>query len=355
MFSILDASVPEQRAKWLAEWQNWPDREVAAHPDYVRLFARPDDRSLCAVMRHDGGAVLFPFIQRDLSVEPWAAGYRGMCDLTSPYGYGGAFASGAAHSEAVASMFWDSFDAWAHSVSAVSSFVRASLFQDQIIATRGETMLEVPNVVRTLRLEPDAIWADYAHKVRKNIKAARRAGLQVRVDLTGERLGEFLSIYYATMERRGASGSYYFPAEFFDRIISDLRSQFAFFHVSHEGTIVSTELVLVSAQHLYSFLGGTLPEAFHLRANDLLKHAVIEWGRELGKKAYVLGGGYAIGDGIFRYKLSFAPNGQAPMRLVVRVYDEAVYDAFVQARQAWETHAGRSWIPRADFFPAYRA
>ena len=76
-----------------------------------------------------------------------------------------------------------------------------------------------------------------------------------------------------------------------------------------EGRVVSTELVFVAAEHVYSFLGGTLTEALELRANDLLKHEIIRWARDAGRKTFVLGGGYGAADGIFRYKLSFAPKG----------------------------------------------
>ncbi|MCK4783071.1 MAG: hypothetical protein KAV87_04920 [Desulfobacteraceae bacterium] len=41
---VLDASIPDQREKWLRAWHAWPSREVMAHPDYVRLFARECDR-----------------------------------------------------------------------------------------------------------------------------------------------------------------------------------------------------------------------------------------------------------------------------------------------------------------------
>src|SRR5262249_36124333 len=93
-FRLLDADRFEDRAAWLAHWDEWPDREIMAHPDYARLFARPQDRVLAAALRSGGGGILFPVILRPMSEEPWARGWESASDLTTPYGYGGPFAWG---------------------------------------------------------------------------------------------------------------------------------------------------------------------------------------------------------------------------------------------------------------------
>ena len=128
------------------------------------------------------------------------------------------------------------------------------------------------------------------------------------------------------------------------------------FHVTRaDGQVVSSELVLVSERHLYSFLGGTLSEALPLGANDLLKHGIIEWGREQGKASFVLGGGYQPGDGIFRYKRAFAPDGVVPFAVGRLVFDPEVYAQLVELRQSWEASRGRDWRPSPGFFPEFRA
>ena len=349
---VLDAGVPEERAAWLDLWRRWPGREVQAHPDYVRLFARPADRALAAT-RGPGGpdaGVLYPFILRPLAAEAWAADDEPARDLVTPYGYGGPFAWGAAREDAPA--FWDDFEGWAAAQQVATSFARLSLFPDQLLAWRGEIADRMPNVVRSLDLAPEALWMDYAHKVRKNVKRARREGLEVELDEAGARLEGFLEIYYATMDRRDAARGYYFPREFFEAIVRDLRGHYLFVHVLDQGLLVSTELVLCSARHLYSFLGGTLPEAFPKRANDLLKHAVHTWGPGAGKAAYVLGGGYGGPDGIFRYKLSFAPGGEVSFRVATATHDPAAVERLVAARRA---HEGPEWSPGESWFPPYRA
>ncbi len=349
-FKILDAALSEQLTTWIKLWQAWPNREISAHPEYVRLFARSCDRVLCAALNSDQGGVLFPLILRPLSEEPWAKDYNHYYDWTTPYGYGGPFTWGSIN----APSFWSAFETWCMQQNIVCGFARLALFPEQLLPFVGEVETRSINIVRTLNLDPDTLWMDYEHKVRKNVNKARRNGLSVCIDETGDRLQEFLSIYYATMERRQAESQYYFPEQFFQTLIEKLKGGFIFFHVSYQDKIISTELVLVSTRYIYSFLGGTLDDFFDLRPNDLLKHAIIEWGMAAHKTAFVLGGGYKPQDSIFRYKLSFAPNGKIPFMIGKRIYNPKVYMTLLQLRQEWEVAQNHPWTPDNNFFPAYR-
>jgi CelD/BcsL family acetyltransferase involved in cellulose biosynthesis len=118
--------------------------------------------------------------------------------------------------------------------------------------------------------------------------------------------------------------------------------------------LVATELVLVSATHLYSLLGGTRADALDSRPNDLLKHAVIEWGIQQGKTAFILGGGKHGADGIFRYKLSFAPRGTVTFRVGKRIHDDRANERLVRQRERWEQQRGNCWHAEDGYFPVYR-
>ena len=157
------------------------------------------------------------------------------------------------------------------------------------------------------------------------------------------------------LDRRNAEAMYYFPRAFFEHIVTQLEGQFAFFHITKEAVVVSSELVLVSANNLYSYLGGATAQALELRPNDLLKHEVALWGTERHKRAYVLGGGYTPRDGIFRYKLSFAPKGEVAFKVGMRVYDSRRYGKLCDWRATWEEAHGRQWMPTRGYFPTYRA
>src|SRR5882672_1086868 len=348
---FLDADRFEDRAEWLEQWDEWPNREIMAHPDYARLFARPQDRVLGVMARTLGGGILYPVILRPLLPEPWFHDERSLSDLTTPYGYGGPFAWGVTPAESA--MFWDRFDDWARHERVVTSFARLALFEQHLLPWNGEVSTRGPNVVRRLDVTEQELWADYSYKVRQNVQRARRLGLKVEIDRTGSRLDEFLGIYVSTMKRRAAAASYYFPRSFFETICNDLEKHFVFFHLVLNNRMIASDLVLLSEEHAYSYLGGSLEAAFELRANELLKHECFLWCQAAKKKDVILGGGYNGEDGILHYKRGFASSGEQSFKLGQRTFDAAAAARLLEQRVAWEKSNGREWTPQSAFFPAY--
>lgn len=350
-FRVLDAGNPGEREEWIRRWRAWPQNEVWGHPALAGLFAKPGEGVLCASWASEDGGILFPLLMRGLASLEWAGREETGADLTSPYGYGGPFRWGAVSEET----YWDELEAWALHTGIVCCFTRLPLFRSQRASFRGEERTVAPNVVRDLRADPDAIWRNYEHKVRKNVNRATREGVRLEIDPDGKRLGDFLDIYGATMRRRSASEAYAFGRGFFETLLRDLAPNATFFHAIWQDRVVSTELLLLSAARMYSFLGGTREEAFAVRPNDFLKHGIILWGKSRGLSEYVLGGGFQPGDGIFEYKRSFAPDGVVPFDVGRRVFDEVAYARLMRRREEWETERGRQWRPREGFFPGYRS
>jgi len=328
-------------AEWLAHWASWPEREVYAHPGYLSLYEDGQTRAMCAAWRSENGGVLYPFQLRDLRGDPF---FEDAADTITPYGYGGAFCWGVDR-DTVATEFWRVFDEWAAEQPVVSELVRFALFDDELLPYPGEREQRLVNVVRDLAPSADELWMDFEHKVRKNVKKARRGGVTIEFDLTGARLEDFLHLYAHMLDRRQAPERYGYSREFFERIHERLAGQFVYAHALHEDRVVSSELVLLSEGNAYSFLGATDSDAFHLRPNDLLKYEVILWAKDADKSRFVLGGGYEADDGIFRYKRSFAPHGLMPFLIGRRVLQPDLY------RELTERMGGGD----PGFFPAYRA
>ncbi|HEV7930379.1 MAG TPA: GNAT family N-acetyltransferase [Nitrosospira sp.] len=352
--SVLTTDNAQDVMRWSEVWNRWPTREVFAHPNYLRLFGTETEKAVCALFESHNGTVLYPFFLRDVDdADLVDVEYRGVRDIVSPYGYGGAVVIEASDKQALTIEFWRHFDSWCERSNVVSEFVRFSLFSDSLLEFPGEVEVKQDNIVRSLDLSPDELWMDFDHKVRKNVKKAQRLGVVIQVDVQGVFFDDFYRIYTNTMDRRSASSGYYFGEEFFRAIHDSLAGQFAYFHARHEGRIISTELVLLSAENVYSFLGGTESEAFDMRSNDLLKYEVMVWARANGKRRFVLGGGYAAGDGIYKYKKAFAPSGSLPFLVGRRILNPAAYDALVEESVASRAGDSRPSLPDG-YFPAYR-
>jgi hypothetical protein len=350
---LLNSADPAQNKKWIEIWDSWVGHEVYAHPNYADLYRKDNEDSIALYLETKKGGILFPLIKRNISLEEWVHSKDDFYDVISPYGYGGAFGWGDGFD--FQAEFWNLYQQWCKKNKVVSTFVRLSLFSEQVLIPLDGVDSPYGNIVRSLDLEVDEILYDYKHAVRKNIKRAIKSGLSIAVDSDGSLLDSFLNIYYSTMERVDATVGYFFPKEFFESMISSLPENFIFFHVLHEGTVISSELVLVSDDNIYSFLGGTDPEYSNMRPNNFLKHEIIKWGRAQGKENFVLGGGYSKDDGIFKYKQQMAPNGELPFYTFKSIHCDRTYDDLILMRKAWELSQSREWQTEEGFFPGYRS
>ena len=344
---VLKSKNTLDRQSWLNLWQDWPSREPFAHPTYAEAFLDPGYEAVCAVKCTPTGRDMLPLIQRTLTTFDWAKDL-GYSDLTTPYGYGGAYFWGEVDGDA----FWNEFDEWAGQNKIVSLFARLSLFPNSILPFRGNTRYVMDNIVRSLDLNEDLMWMDYEHKVRKNVLKSKRNDVQVEWDHRGTRLKDFQTIYKSTMVRREASQGYFFSDSFFRDLIAGCADSVAFIHATRHGRVISSEMLLVGSDHVYSFLGGTESDSFELRPNDLLKHEIIRWCRDQGKSFFVLGGGLSADDGLVRYKNSFAPkDGRVPFYVGERILDYDANEELILRRKKIEPE----WESDQMFFPSYRS
>lgn len=355
MFEMLDYNRPDDLEKWLELWDNWPEKEIFCHPEYIKMFCQNYERPICFYWKGKEGYIFLPLIIRPLKGEEWLKGnshYQNFYDTIGPYGYGGPYYYGNVDEK----QFLDCLFQFANSMSIVSCFIRLSVIKNQIIDLNGYVTNTGKNVLRPLEDSQEAIWMDYEHKVRKNVKCAERNGIRIINDQSKDNIKIFESIYYSTLERRNADGYYYFDSDFFKNFINIFKANIMFFHAIYNGRIISTELILISSNFIYSFLGGTLAEFFYLRPNDLLKHEIIMWGKRAGKKAFVLGGGYkGQEDGIFKYKKAFAPRNVVDFKTARIIFNEEAYNDLINIRKSYEKEKHPGTIIDEKFFPLYRA
>jgi hypothetical protein len=271
-----------------------------------------------------------------------------MFDVSTPYGYGGLWIEGSEYDEVN-----KAYDLFCREYGFISEFVRFHLYSNAQANYTGTTETRTHNVVRNLDLSIDEVFMDFEHKVRKNIKRAICSDLRVEIDNTGDRLEEFLRIYYLTMDRSNANENFYFTKEFFNQI-NKMMGNYMYIHVLHGEEIISSELILYGTENCYSFLGGTNKEYFNMRPNDLLKYEVIKWGKEKGLKRFILGGGYGEDDGIFRYKKSFAPNGIVDFYVGKKIINKDEYMKLINIKKKNVNVNDLNADLMDGFFPKYR-
>ena len=350
-FHLLEAATPGQYEKWMKIWADWPQREVFAHPEYVNLFARECDCAICAIQESSDGLIILPMILRPLSAEVWAEEGNEHYDLVAPYGFGGPYVAGRYDMED----FWRNFQDWAIKTGVISAFFRFSPFAADIRELIDSVETNGGNVIRSLTEGCEGIWMDYKHPVRTCVRCAEQNGVTVEFDETGKSIAAFIKIYYRTMKRLHATQRYYFPEEFFCKIVKNLSGQFFLSNAMYQGKVIACKLVLSSQNHIYPFLGGADESFFNLNPNQLLDTHIFYWGVEHEKKTCVLGGGYDGYDGVFQYKKKFAPAGVVHYLVGKHIFDRVAYQKMCEKRKLHELARGQSWTDDGTFFPAYRS
>lgn len=349
MCKIREISV-DKRAEWNTIVRSFYDYDVFYLNEYVTAFMNEDVKNgVPILLYYENGEerAINVIFKRDISKDEKLAGKIGeekYYDLTSPYGYGG---------------FWGTvndyqtlnreYNSYSISNGYICEFVRFELFSEYYKYYDGEIETRTHNVVRSLDLSFEDMWMDFKQKVRKNVKRAQKNELEIVIENTDEHLKEFLDIYYSTMERSKAEGEYYFTKKFYETL-NCMKDNIMYFHVMHEGKVISTELVIYGSENCYSYLGGTDRDYFDLRPNDFLKYEIIKWAKERGLKNFVLGGGYGADDGIYQYKTCLAPNGIVDFYIGRKIFNKGVYNQLVELRAVDDLDCKGS-----DFFPKYRA
>jgi Uncharacterized protein involved in methicillin resistance len=294
------------------------------------------------------GSIKYLFLKRPV---PWLLKGIQYFDTITPYGYGGPYIVESDNKDLLLMEFELAWRDYCRNGNVIAEFVRFHLFDNIDIRERfyGDVRYVSQNVVVDTQIDESTTWMNFDHKVRKNVNKAKRNGLMVKFDEKGCLIKEFLKIYYETMDRNDASKYYYFKEDYFRNICKELKGNFMFFHTMLGSQVISTELVLCSANYCYSFLGGTVSEYKDLRPNDLLKYEIINWCRKSGRKAFVLGGGYHKDDGIYRYKKAFAPNGNVPFYVGKCILNQEVYETLTLLRAQYQ-----DFNPNSEYFPIYR-
>lgn len=348
---IFDAHDRESWEEWLSAWRRCADGDLFSHPAYLVDRAEPGQAPLAAEFDDGhGSCVLFAFLLRRIDADALGRPVAQECfDITTALYYGGPLCSLADGTEEATLLetFWDRFRRWARSQRIVSEFHRENPMSGGLSSYPGQRIEQAGHVVKELdgRTEADLL-GDTSKSFRRSVRKAEAADINVIVDETGERLDDFLDLYYATMDRNHASARFYYPRGFFDMLNTSFAGRVAYLYALDNGRPISAELVVYCAEIGYSVLGATEESSLRSGVNSLLSHQAFLYAQTRGIKHYVLGGGVtnAADDSLLRYKLSMAKSGLRRYFTGQQVIDEERYIRLSSGHSCNST-----------FFPTYRS
>jgi len=349
---------------WRSIYQTHGINGVVWQPSYLSLWeVHGDGEPFLVYFESEYGSIIYPFLKRGIASIEFISDAisKNYFDITTPYGYGGPIVRLSDNSKIdyLVQDWQSAFTEFCKNNNIISEFIRFHPILENhkyFINRRGINIERVNDVVYVdLMQSEDQIWQNYEYNNQKNIKKAKRSGIEILIDKDFIFLDKFKDIYNHTMTRANANSYYFFQDDFFEFLKSKLNQNAVLFFARLNGKFVSTELVLFDDEIAYSFLGGTLNDYFSYRPNNLLKHELILWAKRENIKYYLIGGGYSIGDGIFRYKKSFSANGIKPYLVGKIIHNNEIYQLLREQTKEYlsKINSGIN-IDEISYFPIYR-
>ena len=328
-------------------------------PGYVALTARFDGGEPVAILVEDGPRrLLMPLLLRNV---PATLGGPAVRDATSPYGYPGftvsttdpaAPADAAFTRDAVAAAI-----ATLREAGVISLFLRLNALlpvDHDVLGDYGLLVSHGNTVSIDLRREDANLFPTMRDAHRRNIVRLDRLGFTYQIDPTcsPESVEGFLSVYTETMDRLGASSSYYFDAAYLRELDAALDGRMVIVLVRQEGVVAAAALFTEVDGIVQYHLGGTGGEFMKLSPIKGIFSVTAYWARSRGNRIMHLGGGLGGSeDALFNFKAGFSPDRHM-FRTARIVIDRAAYD---DLNGRWSGQAGRPSAEPGHFFPPYRA
>lgn len=229
-------------------------------------------------------------------------------DWITPYGYGGPLVDNFNHDDMVS--FFTSLYSYCQKENIVTQFIRFHPLLENNVFWNGfcEQRLEKNTIVIDLA-NREAIWDNLDSKNRNMIRKAQKNGLEVFLDADFLEFDSFFTLYQSTMNRNNAHSYYYFSQEYLLNLKSALKENIVLYHAKYEGKIIASTMILIQKEVIHYHLSGADREFMHLAPNNVLLFTIANWGADLGKKSFHLGGGISKDDSLFSFKKSFNKKG----------------------------------------------
>ena len=291
------------------------------------------------------GAVESTYIKR--AIPQLVRGER-YFDAVTPYGYGGAHVVECSDRERLLGAYKEAYLEHCAQEKLVCEFVRFHPLAGN--ARDFGQLYDVSFNRSTVAIDlTDENYAavQFSPECRNMIRKAQKKGVSVELDCACEHLDEFMALYYATMDKNGASDYYYFKKPYFESLARVPGTRLMLINARAEGRIIASAMFMVCKELMHYHLSSTDPAFYSYAANNLILAEAARYGRENGLLALHLGGGLSPdeSDRLFRFKRSFGrtPGNLREFYIGKGIFLPDVYDELCRSAGSGD-----------DFFPAYR-
>lgn len=304
-------------------------KDIYFEKPYARLY-EAIEKGFCEVFdfHHALGSVRHLYIKCELETKLDGQSYF---EIKTPYGYGGPMISNCLDRDKpfLVKEFQTAFQQYCHEHRIVREFVRFHpIFSNaEDFADCYEVSFKRKTTGTNLELSEDPVQAEYSKSCRRNIKKALKSGVTFNITAKPDSLGNFMELYYKTMNRNQAEEIYFFNEAYFNDCLQSLREHILLTEVLYEDKVIGMGINFVYDKLISTHLSGTLEEYHHLSPASVLQYALALWGKDNGISLIHDGGGRTGDpeDSLFLFKKQFGKNTEFTYSTGQKIWDEAVH------------------------------
>ncbi|PPS39867.1 FemAB family protein [Chroococcidiopsis sp. TS-821] len=322
-------------------------------PEYVDLEAQRIQATAEAILITQGDKVFFvPYLLRSCNLLFQSE--IELFDVISPYGYPGILLNEAASTPEFLNLAFQQFIECLAYKNVCSAFLRLHPILNQNLSQYPYCQFNGETVSVNLTLSLAEIWQQTRPEHRNKINKTKRSGMVAKIVPFADYIDIFVDLYEQTMDRVGATQSYYFGRDYFVQLSQALKNHLHLCVVELNDEIICGGIFTEACGIVQYHLGGTKSAFLKQAPSKLMFDYVRTWARERGNEFLHLGGGVGgAKDSLYHFKAGFSKQRHifSTVRLVVNRKD---YDNLVQVR-AKELGTSVAELLKSNFFPAYRA
>lgn len=290
------------------------------------------------------GKIAYPMVKRKIKTETSLELY----DITTPYGYGGPLIESHTENNSLIWDFRNTFSEYCKTHHIVSEFVRFHPLLENYSGLQGDLEIIPFSHTVEIKLQQEGdLLNRIPGKTRNMIRKAFKNNVEVKKVKIENYLEEFITMYYATMDRNQAVDYYYFSEDYFKETTKLFGPNVLLFGAFLDNQMIASTLILTKGTSMHYHLAGSIREYQHLGANNALLYVIAQWGEENGMARFHLGGGSSGNeDSLYKFKKSFSTSPSLQFCIGKKIHNLDFYQMLVLENEVTENNG---------FFPLYRA
>ena len=285
-------------------------------------------RSMLFTHKDQNGKIVYPLVIRPIEMEIDNAKYY---DIATPKGYSGPTILHSAENKKsnLLKAYKNSFALFCKKNNIVCEFVRFNPWLKNHEYFNDDYESTYLGQVFGMDLSVNDIFIDeITSRVRRNIRKAKKLGVELKYDFVGTSLNEFHKMYQYTIEKNNITEYYQLSIDQFKKYFKELMGRVFLLNAYFEGRVITSCLFTEDGEFIHYNYSASDPEFYYLQANSLIIYEACIKGKNDKKKLMDLGG--ANNDNLRKFKTGFSKKGTAfDCYIGKRIRDEVVYDKLV--------------------------